>query len=217
MAEEDRRPPPAPLGKGPVVGRRAVVGVDDEPLDADRQAVVHRVGDERAAADRKERLGAVLRQRAEARPQPRPENEGRPDLCSSFIADHSLTRTLRGHRRNIPRASEAPFIASPFFPERGIDLDQRRHDEAGDRREEDPEEEAGIAQLLLDPAARHRRDHHPEGHDPRRDRVMDCLVLPFGDHDHDERIGREAETVAELLCRHGGLISQRLSGIARER
>ena len=32
------------------------------------------------AADRQQRLGTVLRQRAEARPEPRPENKGRPDL-----------------------------------------------------------------------------------------------------------------------------------------
>ena len=89
------------------------------------------------------------------------------------------------------------------FPERGIDLDQRRYDETGDRRDEDPEEEARIAQLLLDPAARHRRDHHSEGHDPRRDRIADRLVLPLADHDHEERIGREAETVAELFHCNG--------------
>ena len=85
VAEENRPPPPALLGKGPVIGSGAVVGVDDEPLDADREAVVHRKGDQGAAADRQKRLGAVLRQGAEARPQPRPEDKGRPDLCE-FIA-----------------------------------------------------------------------------------------------------------------------------------
>ena len=79
VAKEDRHPLPAPAGKGLDVGFGAVVGVDDEPFDADRSAVVHRIGDERAAADRQQRLGKILRQRAEARSQPRPENKGRPD------------------------------------------------------------------------------------------------------------------------------------------
>ena len=79
MAEEDRPPPPAPLRERPVVGCGAVVGVDDEPLDPDGEAVVHREGDERPAIDRQERLGTVVRQRAEAGPQPRPKDEGRPD------------------------------------------------------------------------------------------------------------------------------------------
>lgn len=94
------------------------------------------------------------------------------------------------------------------LPKFGIDPYQRRHDEAGDRGEEDPEEEMGVAQLFLDPAARHRRDHHAKGHEPRPDRVMDSLVFPFGDHDHDKRIGREAEAVAELLGRHGKVDQQ---------
>ena len=79
MAKEDRPSPPAPLGERPVERPWAVVGVDDEPLDPDREAVVHREGDERSAADRQERLGALLRQGAQTGSQPRPEDEGRPD------------------------------------------------------------------------------------------------------------------------------------------
>ena len=79
MAKEDRPSPPAPFGKRPVVRLWAVVGVDDEPLDPDREAVVHREGDERTAADRQERLGALFGQGPEAGSQPRSEDEGRPD------------------------------------------------------------------------------------------------------------------------------------------
>ena len=85
MAEEDRPSPPAPLGKLPVIGRRTVVGVDDEPLDADRQAMVHREGDQRSPADRKEGFGGLQGQGPQARAHPRPEDEGRPDShCTHF-------------------------------------------------------------------------------------------------------------------------------------
>ena len=92
MAEENRSSPPALLGKGPVVGSGTVVGVDDEPLDPGREAVVHRKSDQGAAADREKRLGALLGQRAETHSQSRPEDEGRFDL-----RDIHERHSLKGH------------------------------------------------------------------------------------------------------------------------
>jgi len=133
--KEDRRPPTARSGKGPVVGRGAVVGVDDEPLNADRPAVVHRKGDERAAADGQQRLGAVLRQRVEACSQPRPENEGRSNLwivhhsflpnAGSILINAATTkpgasrRGSRGRNRNIQAAPGSSRSTSPGSSFRG--------------------------------------------------------------------------------------------------
>ena len=77
MPEDDGRAAPAPFGKFFVVDGRAVMRVDDEAVDPDRQEMVHGVGDNGTAVQGKERLGAMLRQRPEPGPQARAENKGR--------------------------------------------------------------------------------------------------------------------------------------------
>ena len=90
---------------------------------------------------------------------------------------------------------------SLFLSELRINLHQRRHDEPRDRRGHDPEEVVLITQLLLEPAAKHGRHHHTQGHDPSGDGVMDRFVLPLRHHDHEHRVGCKAKAVTELL--HG--------------
>jgi len=86
-----------------------------------------------------------------------------------------------------------------FLSELRINLYQRRHNEPWDRRNHDPKEVVLIAKLLLEPTAEHGRKHHSQGHDPRRDGVVDRFVLPLRYHDHEHGIGRKAKAVTKLF------------------
>ena len=54
------------VGKDFVIFFGAVVGVDDDALDADAEEVVEGVGDHGTALDGEERFGAMFGERAEA-------------------------------------------------------------------------------------------------------------------------------------------------------
>ncbi len=79
MAEDDRDAPPAAVRKCPGVGVGAVMGVDDEALDAHGDEVIHGTGDHGAARHRQKGLRAVFRKGPKAFAQTGPQNEGRSD------------------------------------------------------------------------------------------------------------------------------------------
>ena len=59
-----------PSGNAALVSLVAMVGIDDQPLDADREQLIEGKADERLAENRDQRLGPVLGDRPQARAQP---------------------------------------------------------------------------------------------------------------------------------------------------
>src|SRR5688572_5262625 len=126
-----------------------------------------------------------------------------PGLFTSTIEAMAKPRKASSESRRSISAGGVGAVAAPA--EVRVDGEERRHGERGQGRDAYPDEEAGVAQLLLDPAARHARHHHAERHEPGADRVVGRLVaaalVPARHQDHEQEVGGEAEAVAELL--HG--------------
>ena len=59
-----------------------------------------------------------------------------------------------------------------------------------------------VADGLLKPAGGHARKHHAESHESGAYGIMRGLVLAVAEIDKVEHIGRETESVAELLDEH---------------
>ena len=77
-----------------------------------------------------------------------------------------------------------------------------RDNKAWDRGQQHPDEEMRIADVFLQPAAPHARQHHAQRHETGADGVMCRAVLAARDVNHVKHECGEPEAIAELLDRH---------------
>jgi hypothetical protein len=94
-AKDDGAALPAPPGKGFFIALGHVVRVDDEPLNAGRQEMIHGVCDEGPPPDRQQGFGAMVRQGPQAHPETCPQKESGFYLMISLHHNFSFT-TDRG-------------------------------------------------------------------------------------------------------------------------
>ncbi len=59
-----------------------------------------------------------------------------------------------------------------------------------------------VTDYVLQPAAEHSRQHHPQRHETGANRIMGGFMLAARDVDHVEHVCGEAKAVAELLDCH---------------
>src|SRR5258708_39390422 len=116
----------------------------------------------------------------------------------SFSEGHYQQRRNQGTKfKKYPlRCCVAWLLIS--FPKLRLQRNLRRDDETGDRRQNYPDKKMPVAQVFLQPAAPHARQHHAQRHEARADRVMRRLMFAARDADHIQHERRETETIAEL-------------------
>ena len=78
----------------------------------------------------------------------------------------------------------------------------RDHNGGGTAEYYDPEE-VDVTDCFLKITCKHARNHHAQCHEGGADGVVRRLEFPFGKVHHVEHIGRESESVAELLDGNG--------------
>ena len=100
-----------------------------------------------------------------------------------------------------------------FAAEGGGDLDEGGNGNRDDAASHHPPEKVDITHRFLEPSGGHAGEHHAESHEAGAYRIVGRAERAFTEVDEIEHIGREAESVTELLDEDTGIDREHIGGL----